>query len=82
MEEPMLTTTDNPFSPFTQFDTWNAYDEDHGYFTLSYLARITKSSEILSEADESLAIDSAIDEIIEMNVLGIYKKVYKNDKLN
>lgn len=74
----MLTTMDNPFDPFTQFDDWYAFDEDKGYHTCSYLARIVKTSDELSEEDESLAIDAAMDEIVKENVLGIYKKISKD----
>lgn len=77
--ESMLTTIDNPFDPFTQFDDWYAYDTQKGYHTCSYLARITKTSEELSQEDEDLAIESAIDEIVKMNILGIYRKVYPNN---
>jgi hypothetical protein len=71
----MLTTLDNPYDPFKQFDEWYAFDESMGYHTCSYVARIAKTSDELSEEDESLAIEQAIDEIISLNVLGIYKKV-------
>lgn len=73
----MLTTTDNPFNPFTDFDSWYAYDESKGYYTCSFLARFVKTSDELSEADQELAQDQAIDEIVELNILGIYKKVYE-----
>lgn len=75
MIESMLTTTDNPFDPFTQFDEWNNFDHTHKYETLSFLARIVRTSDDLSEADQSLAIEQAIDEIVEQNVLGLHKKV-------
>ena len=78
MKETFLTTIDNPYDPFTQFEEWNAFDTEKGYNTLSYLARITFTSNDLSDEDESQAIDEAIDEIIELNILGIYKKIYKN----
>jgi hypothetical protein len=71
----MLTTIDNPFNPFTQFDEWFEYDSEKGYDTNNYLARIVKSSDDLTEEDEALAIEQAIDEIIRMNTLGIYIKV-------
>ena len=71
----MLTTVDNPYNPFTNFDEWRAFDEAKGYNTCEYLARIAKTSDELSETDQNLAIQSAIDEIIRINVLGIYKKV-------
>ena len=80
MAAPMLTTTDNPYDPFTQFVEWYAYDMQQGYATCSYVARITKTSEELSEADNELAIEQAIDEILEFNLLGIYKKVYKDSE--
>lgn len=75
MIEHMLTTTDNPFNPFTHFDEWYNYDEAAGYNTSSFLARIIKTSDDLSEADESVAIETAINEIVDMNVLGVYRKV-------
>ena len=71
----MLTTLDNPYDPFKQFDEWYAFDESMGYHTCSYMARIAKTSNELSEEDEDLAMEQAIDEIISLNVLGIYKKV-------
>lgn len=73
--EYMLTTVDNPYDPFTQFDEWYAFDVAHGYHTAAFLARITKTSDDLSEPDQQLAIQQAIDEIVEENVLGVYRKV-------
>jgi hypothetical protein len=71
----MLTTVDNPWDPFTQFDEWLQFDESSGYFTTQYLARLTYSSPDLSDADQSDAIEVAIDEIVEQNVNGMYRKV-------
>jgi hypothetical protein len=74
----MLTTVDNPFDPFTQFDEWYTWDLDAGYHTPGLLARITKTSDELSDADQHLAIQQAIDEIVKENVLGVYKKVVRS----
>lgn len=71
----MLTTVDNPFNPFTQFDDWLRFDQQAGYFTLEYLARIVRSSDELSEADQNQAVEDAIEEIVQLNVLGVYRKV-------
>ena len=71
----MLTTVDNPYNPFTHFNEWRVYDESHDYYSMSFLARIVKTSDELSDADQALAIEQAIDEIVEENVLGIYQKV-------
>lgn len=75
----MLSTIDNPFNPFTQFDEWLAHDTALGHHTLAFLARVVNTSDDLSEADQSLAIELAIDEIVRENVSGIYKKVSSTD---
>lgn len=71
----MLTTVDNPFDPATQWDDWFAFDSLHGYNTPGLLARIARSSDELSEADQDIAIEEAIDEIVRENVLGNLRKV-------
>jgi hypothetical protein len=71
----MLTTVDNPYDPFSQFDDWYAFDTYKGYNTTALLARIVISSDELSEAEQSIAYEVAIDEIVDLNVLGLYRKV-------
>lgn len=73
--EYMLTTYDNPFNPFTQFDEWLVWDTRAGYNTPGLLDRITISSSELSETDQELAIQLAIDEIVRENVSGMHRKV-------
>lgn len=73
----MLTTIDNPHSPFDNFAAWYAYDVSSGHHSCSYLARIVKLSDQLSEADEDVAVEHAIDEIVKENVSGIFRKVTK-----
>lgn len=71
----MLTTVDNPYSPVTQWDQWLAWDELKGYYSSPYLARVVRSSEELSDADQDVARELAIDEIINENPSGLYIKV-------
>lgn len=73
----MLTTTDNPFDPFSQFDDWFAFDEQKGYHSCAYLARIARTSEGLGTSENLLEIERAIDEIVKLNLTGNYKKVTK-----
>lgn len=73
----MLTTIDNPFDPFTQWDHWKRYDEDKKYYTCNYLARIAKTSDDLSDEENNKEIESAINEIVSFNIIGLYKKVYE-----
>ena len=71
----MLTTVDNPFNPITEFDEWYNYDESKGYCTSGYLARIAMTSNYLGNLAQDQAVEDAIDEIIQMNPDGFYKKV-------
>lgn len=74
----MLTTLDNPFDPFDDYDSWYQWDERAGYHTPSFLARIANVSSETSDADQRFAIESAIDEIVKINALGVYVKVTRD----
>ena len=81
-QESWLTTLDNPYDPFTQFDEWYQYDTTNGYNTCAYLARIAKTSNELSDADYNLEVDRAIEEILKFNPLNIYVKAKQKEKIN
>ena len=73
----MLTTFDNPFDPFEQFTDWFMFDVEKGYNTCSYLARIAKLTDDMSDQEVNDEIERAIDEIIQYDFMNIYKKVAK-----
>lgn len=73
----MLTTFDNPYDPFEQFDSWYMFDLDKGYNSSSYLDRIARTSDQLTEEENDKEIERAIDEIIKYDFMNIYKKVTK-----
>ena len=75
--ECMLTTIDNPFNPFDDFDSWFMFDVEKGYNSCSVLSRIAKLSDEMTEKEENEEIERAIDEIIKYDFLDIYKKVTK-----
>jgi hypothetical protein len=77
--EYMLTTVDNPFDPFTMFDEWMSYDMRMGYNTAAFLDRIAVVSSDMSEPDQALAIQNAIEEIVTENVSGMWKRVSRNE---
>jgi hypothetical protein len=79
--EYMLTTVDNPFDPFTRFDEWLEYDNKMGYNTPAFLDRIANVSNDMSEPDQALAIQEAIDEIVYENVSGMWRKVSRDSGL-
>lgn len=75
-----LTTIDNPYDPITDFDNWYLYDEQKGYHTSSYLARLIKDSDDVDPAFMEFQKAQAIDEILAMDQSGFYKKVEKDIK--
>ena len=77
----VLTTIDNPFDPFEDFTSWFLFDVGKGYNSCSYLARIAKISDDMTEQEASAEIERAIDEIIKYDFMGIYKKVKRSIKV-
>lgn len=71
----MLSTLDNPFNPYNQFEKWLMFDIEKGYNSCSYLGKIAKTSEQLTEDENNQEIERAIDEIIKYDFRNIYKKV-------
>lgn len=78
MADYMLTTIDNPYNPFKQFEDWFAFDCQKGYFTCSYLARLANTSDSLSDVENEEIIDDAMQEIIDLDPIGIYMKISEN----
>lgn len=75
MVKSALTTVDNPYDPIDQFDSWYMYDMDKGYGSCSYLARIARTSDQMTDEENDREIERAIDEIIKYDFRNIYRKV-------
>jgi hypothetical protein len=71
----MITTFDNPYDPFKDFTSWMMFDEEKGYGTCAYLGRIARTSDQLSDEENAVEIERAIDEIIKYDFQNIYKKI-------
>ena len=72
-----LTTIANPFDPYDNFDSWYLYDMDKGYSSCSYLARVARYTDQMSEFEQDRETERAIDEIILYNPTNLYKKIRK-----
>ena len=73
----MLSTIDNPYDPFDEFDKWYNFDVVKGYNSCSYLSKIAKTADELPESFNQAEIERAIDEIVEININGMYCKIVK-----
>ena len=69
-----LTTVDNPFDPFKDFDKWFLFDIVKGHNSCDYLASIATTSDQLTDKENETEIERAIDEIVSLNPT-LYKKV-------
>lgn len=84
-KEVRITTVDNPYNPFTEWEDWLMFDVQQGYGTCERLASIAPTSEQLSEQENDEIVESAIEELMKTGAfnkkgeLVEYKKVYKND---
>lgn len=78
MAEPieyMLTTKDNPYNPFTEYEAWLMFDSRMGYNTPGFLARLTFLPDDFPESYDDEIIDDIMDEIVNQNVSGMWIKV-------
>ena len=74
IRECKLTTFDNEFSPFDDFDKWLMYDIEKGYDCCGRLDRLLEVEDDMSSVEVEMAIEKAIDRIIDLDILNIYKK--------
>ena len=73
-----LTTFDNPYDPFSDYDHWFLYDVEKGYNSSALLDRIANTSPDMSDNEYNEEIERAIDEIIRYDFMNLYKKAKKN----
>lgn len=77
-----ITTEDNPFDPFTEFDSWLSYDIQMGYSTCERLAAIDDSCpHSLSDDENNYFIEEAIDELVKRPCFNKNGQVVKYKKL-
>ena len=70
-----LTTFDNPFDPFDDFSNWFLFDVENGYNTCSLLDRLSIITDEMSDKEINEEHNKVIDQIIDNDILNIYKKV-------
>lgn len=75
----MLSTKDNPYDPFTNYDLWFAYDENNGYHSCAFLDRVANTSDSMTDAEEHFEINRAIDEIITLDPTDMFIRVEKGN---
>lgn len=77
----MLSTIDNPYNPYENFDEWYRFDMDYGYDSCGRLTRIAQYSDDMSDEEIDAETERAIDEIIKHDFLNIFIKVRPDTKI-
>lgn len=62
----LLTTIDNPYNPFVDWDSWFAFDEQKGYHTCQVLDKFYKTSDLIPESLDIFLYSDALDTILEL----------------
>lgn len=70
----MLTTMDNPYNPFKDWDNWYSFDQSHGYRTCELLDRFTHVHESMTELEEANEIADARKRICNLLFM-IFKEI-------
>jgi len=71
----LLSTSDNRYSPFTNYQVWYLEDLRLGYDTVGLLARMTADSPEFND----VAAQEAMRDIVELNFSGKHVIVVKED---
>lgn len=64
-----LSTSDNPYNPLTDYDSWDAYDRLKGYGTSEYLARVATTTNEFGDGSYAEDLERAIDEAVLLNLI-------------
>lgn len=67
-----LTTLDNPFNPFTDWENWYAFDKKMGYNTCQVLAAEAGVSIEQSFQDSEEDLDIAMRNMVQSDVFGFW----------
>lgn len=76
-DEVMLTTINNPFNPFSEFDNWLSFDYRNGTDCCGKVARIAKTTNALTDELNDIEIEKAMDSIVE-SMPSVYIKLHKS----
>ena len=71
----MLTTVDNPYNPFDNFDSWLLFDKEKGYDSCEKLARLLQITDDMSQTEIETERVRAIDRLIELDFTNTFMRV-------
>ena len=79
MKRTVLTAKANPWNPFENFKDWKRWEDDHKTYSYNVQARIAHTSGELTDEENELIIEAAIDSFLRNDFLGTYKKLQSEE---
>lgn len=77
----MLTTVDNPFNPFNEFESWFAFDTTNGYNTCGLIARVSTLQADSTMKEFQLEQIQVFELILDLFGTDLYK-IVTNDEVS
>lgn len=78
--ECFVTTFDNPYNYFTQFDEWFAFDTSKGYYTCNKIARLVELKPSMTSIEEQNAIEDACKRFVDIDFMNLYRIIRRGDE--
>lgn len=75
----MLTTTDNPYDPFDEFDKWFTFDTVNGYNTCGLIARLGNFASSLTDKEQTLERLRTFEKILSIHNYEFYEIVMREN---
>ena len=80
VKEVWITTVDNPFDPFTQWDRWFNYDEQQNYHTCARVESLAHcNDENLSPTENRELVNQALVRLVELYGENVYRIVVEGE---
>lgn len=71
----MITTVDNPYNPFEDFEKWFVWDHIAGYNSCERMAAFASDSKNLTAEEELIDNEKAIDQVVLNDFTNLFRKV-------
>jgi hypothetical protein len=75
-EQWLLTTEDNPYSPFDDWDSWYGYDTRMGYNTCALLARVAVTGSTINDGGTKEAMEMIVKHDVTGKHMMVTRKIF------
>ena len=77
-KECMITTFDNPYNPFDEFNLWLMFDKEKGYNSCERMMRLANITEDMTQIEIDAECDRAMDRLIELDFTNTFTRFFRD----